>query len=115
MSSYAIQAVSSPRAIIEAHQRRGFEVLMVAISWDGAKALAKSLGMATDSRHLMVVSTMARRLHEVRRAHLSAFSQPTLVVLPAADVLGLDSRDWDHVRQEAEAAANDVVFLHAPA
>lgn len=45
--------------------------------------------MATDSQHLMVVSTLARKLHEAQRAKRPAFAQPTLVVMPALVAEGL--------------------------
>lgn len=112
MSSYAIQAVSSPKTIIEAHQKKGFEVITVSVNWAGATALAKSLGMATDSQHLMVVSTLARKLHEARRAQRQLFAQPTLVVMPAEDTGALESVDWLRVCREAETSGHDVIFLH---
>lgn len=113
MSTYAIQAVSSPQTVIAAHEKRGFDVVTVAAGWDTAQALAKSLGVARDTRHLMVASTLARRLHEARRAHRPAFERPTLVVMPAQDEARLGSVDWQRVQQAAAEAETDVVFLHA--
>lgn len=113
MSSYEIEARSATGPVIEAYKKRGFDVVVAALSWHGAQGLAKSLGLSSQPRDLMVVSTLARKVHEAQRDHKPGFSHSSLVVLPATDAGHLDSADWNLVRHAAEMANDEVVFLYA--
>lgn len=114
MAAYSFSALSDIRTIAQAHERRGFHVLVVGMAWQGVQGLAKTLGMASAKDRTMVVTSLARQIHEKAKKGGSVFAQPTLVVVGDDGHLGEAAVAWGQIQQAANASGSEVVFAHLP-
>lgn len=115
MTTYAFRPISNFTQIIKSHQSRGFRVLVSAVHWDQVQALAKQVGKATNKDETLVLSSLARKLHEHEKSGKSFFGQPTLIVLDDSESPDLEHTAWQRIQAAAEQADNEVVFAYTPA
>ena len=114
MSSYEFQAISDIESIAAAHAKRGYRVLLVGEAWTCVQALAKKMGVPPNKADTLVVTSLARQIHECRKKGGELFDQNTLVVV--SEPVGEHGADtaWARVREAALVSSNEVVFAHLP-
>lgn len=115
MTTYAFRPVANFQQIIKSHEARGFRVLVSGVHWDAVVALAKSMGKVPSKDDTLVLSSLARKLHEHQKSGQSFFGQPTLVVLDDSESPDQQATAWQHIQQAAEQAESEVVFAYTPA
>lgn len=114
MSAIAIRPVSSLEELISVYTARGYQLLIVSDAWNDVRALATRLAQPTNTSTTLVVSSLARRVHESRKRGIEQFAGPTLVIVDEAH-LDPGSVAWNQIQQAARESAHDIVFVHVPA
>ena len=115
MTTYAFRPVANFTQILKCHEARGFRVLVSGVHWDQVQALAKQVGKATTKDETLVLSSLARKLHEHEKRGTSFFGQPTLIVLDDSESPDLEATAWQRIQAAAEQSENEVVFAYTPA
>lgn len=114
MSAIAIRPVSSLEQLLSVYKSRGYQLLIVSDAWNDVRSLAARLAQPTNMTTTLVVSSLARRVHESRKQGVEQFAGPTLVVVDEAH-LNPASVAWEQIQQAARASVHDIVFVHVPA
>jgi len=113
MSTYAFRSVTGFSQILKSHEARGFRVLVSGVHWEPVKALAKKVGLQTNKSDTLVLSSLARRLHEGDKAGQPFFGQPTLIVLDDSESPELESTAWQRIQAAAADSDSQGIFAYA--
>ena len=81
MSSYEFEAISNIETIAQAHAKRGFRVVLVGEAWTSVQALAKRMGVTPNKADTLVVTSLARQIHERQKTGADLFDQNTFLVV----------------------------------
>lgn len=113
MTAIAIRPVSSLDELIQVYTTRGYQVLVVSEAWSDTQALARRLAQPISRAGTLVVSSLARRVHEASKGGSSLFAVPTLVLVDDAH-FDFSATAWTRIQDAARISDQDVVFVHVP-
>ncbi len=114
MTTYAFRPVANFDQIIKSHEARGFRVVVSGVHWEPVKILAKQVGKVPNKADTLVLSSLARQIHESEKAGKPLFEQPTLILIDDSESPEREATAWQRIQNAAAESSSEVIFAYAP-